>query len=236
MQLVDHLAHPLLVGPADDQRTRAVLEDLLDRDDLAGDLVAAGEHDVERLVEHDLAPRRARRGRPRAAAPPASCGRRSSTSTVSSSLMPDDRAVGRRRLGELLDLLAERGDVLARLTQGVAKLLVLGDRLGELALRLEQPLLERAHPLRCVLQLAPQRRRPLPRGASPAPAAPRARLSYAASRRSYSARPRATSLASACAGRYTGALAIRRGHAYRTVDTVSRAVDRMRCFTGRSAV
>ncbi len=51
---VGQLAHPLLVGPADDQRPRAVLEDLLERDDLAGHLGAAGQHDVQRLVEHDL--------------------------------------------------------------------------------------------------------------------------------------------------------------------------------------
>ena len=88
-------------------------------------------------------------------------------------------AVRRRRLGELLDLFAQRGDVLARLAQRVGQLLVLGDRLGQLALRLEQPLLERAHALRRVLQPAPQRRRPLPRGASPARGARRARRSYA---------------------------------------------------------
>ena len=66
----------------------------------------------------------------------------------------EQRAVGRRRLGELLDLLAQGGDVLARLAQGVGELLVLRDGLGQLALRLEQPLLERAHPLGRVLQLA----------------------------------------------------------------------------------
>ena len=41
-------------------------------------------------------------------------------------VLADDRAVGRRRLGELVDLVAERGDVLARLAQGVGQLLVLG--------------------------------------------------------------------------------------------------------------
>ena len=65
-----------------------------------------------------------------------------------SSLRAEERAVGRRRLGELLDLFAQRGDVLARLAQGVGQLLVLGDGLGQLALGLEQPLLERADPLR----------------------------------------------------------------------------------------
>jgi hypothetical protein len=59
-------------------------------------------------------------------------------------------AVGRRRLGQLVDLVAQRGDVLASLTQRVAQLLVLADRLGELALGLEQALLERADAHRCV--------------------------------------------------------------------------------------
>ena len=71
-------------------------------------------------------------------------------------VLADDHAVGRRRLGELVDLVAQRGDVLARLAQGVAELLVLGDGLGQLALGLQQPLLERAHPLRGVGHLAPE--------------------------------------------------------------------------------
>ena len=73
-----------------------------------------------------------------------------------SSLRAEERAVGRRRLGELLDLLAQRGDVLARLAEGVGELLVLGDGLGQLALGLQQPLLEGAHPLGGVLELAPE--------------------------------------------------------------------------------
>ena len=63
-------------------------------------------------------------------------------------VLADDHAVGRRRLGELVDLVAQGGDVLARLPQRVAELLVLGHRLGELALRLEQALLEGPDPLR----------------------------------------------------------------------------------------
>ena len=66
----------------------------------------------------------------------------------------EERAVARRRHRELLDVFAERGDVLARLTQRGRELLVLGDGLGELALGLEQALLERADALRGVLQPA----------------------------------------------------------------------------------
>ena len=54
-QQVGQLADPLLVGPADDEGPAAVVEQLLDGDDLAGDLARAGEDDVERLVEDDLA-------------------------------------------------------------------------------------------------------------------------------------------------------------------------------------
>ena len=68
----------------------------------------------------------------------------------------EERAVGRRRHRELLDLFAQRGDVLARLAERGRELLVLGDGLGELALRLEEALLERADALRGVLQPATQ--------------------------------------------------------------------------------
>jgi hypothetical protein len=50
------LGHPFLVGAAEDDGPAAVLEQLLDRDDLAVGLGRAGHDDVERLVEHDLAP------------------------------------------------------------------------------------------------------------------------------------------------------------------------------------
>ncbi len=48
------LDHPLLVGPADDDGPVAVVEELLEGDHLAGQLGRAGQHHVERLVEHDL--------------------------------------------------------------------------------------------------------------------------------------------------------------------------------------
>ena len=67
-------------------------------------------------------------------------------------------AVGRRRHRELLDLLAQRRDVLAGLAEGGREALVLGDGLGELALGLEHPLLERADPLRGVLEPAAEDR------------------------------------------------------------------------------
>ena len=157
-EVVGELAHPLLVGPADDQRAVAVLEQLLEGDDLAGDARGARASTTlsDSLSTTSCAAARARRRRSRGAATTRILRPPVKTSTVPSSLRAEERAVGRRRLGELLDLLAQRGDVLARLAQGVGELLVLGDGLGELALGLEQPLLERAHPLGGVLQAAPQ--------------------------------------------------------------------------------
>jgi hypothetical protein len=86
-------------------------------------------------------------------------------STVLSSLVPryvpyafggvvgaEVRAVRVRRHRELVDLFAQRRDVLTRLTESRGEPFVLGHRLGELALGLEEPLLEGAHALGCVLQ------------------------------------------------------------------------------------
>ena len=69
---------------------------------------------------------------------------------------PQVGPVGRRGLGELLDLLPQGGDVLARLTQGVGQLLVLGDGLGQLPLGLQQLLLQGADALGSVLQAPPE--------------------------------------------------------------------------------
>ena len=71
-------------------------------------------------------------------------------------VLADDHAVRRRRLGQLVDLVAQCGDVFARLTEGVAQLLVLPDGLGELALGLEQTLLEGPDAIRSVGEARPQ--------------------------------------------------------------------------------
>ena len=147
---VGQLADQLLVGAADDEGPDAVLHDLLDRHDLAGQLGRPRQHDVEALVEDDLAAPLelvevdvgVRRDLHLAAA------REDVDGAVV--VLADDDAVGGRRLGQLVDLVAQGGDVLARLPQRVAELLVLGHGLGELALRLEQALLERPDPLRRV--------------------------------------------------------------------------------------
>ena len=64
--------------------------------------------------------------------------------------------VGGRRLGELVHLLAQGGDVLLGLLEREGQLLVLRHGMCELALGLEQPLLERANPARRLLQAAPE--------------------------------------------------------------------------------
>jgi hypothetical protein len=71
-------------------------------------------------------------------------------------VLADDDAVRGRWLAELVDLVAQRGDVLAGLAQRVRELLVLRDGVRELALGLQQPLLEGTLPLGRLGQLAPQ--------------------------------------------------------------------------------
>ena len=129
-EAVGQLDHPLLVGPADDDGPPAVLEHLLEGDDLAGVLALAGQDHVERLVEHDLLAA-AQLGRRRCSGWSATRILRppEKTSTVPSSLACEEGPVGARRLGELVDLLAQGGDVLLGLLQGEGQLLVLRDGL-----------------------------------------------------------------------------------------------------------
>ena len=135
----------LLVGVADAQRTLAVGEHLLEHHDLADGLELEGVDDVERLVEHDLL----------------ALAKAGSTSTVGltltrslrppvkMSMVPSSLAWRKvpkpgRRLGEPVDLLLQRDDLVAGLTQGVGQALVLrGDR-GQGALHVGEPLLEEA--------------------------------------------------------------------------------------------
>ena len=60
--------------------------------------------------------------------------------------------------GQLLDLVAQHGELLAGLLEDGGELLVLRGDLGELALGLEQPLLHHPDPARGVLQPAAQDR------------------------------------------------------------------------------
>ena len=156
IEALGQLGHALLVGPAEDDGAVPVLEDLLERDDLAVGLGRAGHHDVQRLVEHDLAAPHELVGVERGVDRDAHLAAARVDVDRAVVVAGQQRAVGRRGLGELVDLFAQGADVVARLAQRVGELLVLGHRLGELALRLEQPLLERAHPLGGVLQAPAQ--------------------------------------------------------------------------------
>ena len=142
---------PLFVGAADDQRAVAVFEHLFDGDDLAHRVEAPRHDDVERLVEHDLLAAFEARVEVGMDRDPhlAAAGEH-----VDGLVVVDRQhgAVGVGRLGQLVDLFAEGGDVLARLTQGVGQLLVLRNGLRELAFGLEQAFFERANTLRGLLQ------------------------------------------------------------------------------------
>ena len=67
-------------------------------------------------------------------------------------IMAEIGPIRRGWTGQLVDFFPQRGNLFPRLAQGVGQLLVLSDGLGELALRVEQPLLEGADALRCVLE------------------------------------------------------------------------------------
>ena len=155
-EVVGDLRHLLLVGPPDDERPMAVLEHLEHRDDLAAELGVADEHHVQRLVQdHLLALAEllgVEAGVDRDAHLAPAREHVHGAVVVAAQVGP----VSGRRLGELVDLLAQGRDVLFGLLEGEGQLLVLRHGVRELALGLEQALLEGAHPTRRLLQPAPQ--------------------------------------------------------------------------------
>ena len=155
--VLGELGHPLLVRPGVDDAPAPVLELLLQRDDLAGELPVAHQDHVEALVQDDLVPLA---DLPRVdvgvqAHPHFAAAREHVDGAVV--VDAEERAVGRRGLGELLDLFAQGGQLLLRLLQGEGQLLVLRGGLGQLPLRLEQALLEGLDTPRALLQPAPER-------------------------------------------------------------------------------
>ena len=153
-QRISELAHTLLVGAAGDECPNTVVEQFLDGDHFAGDLGAAGMHHVEALVEHDLGAALQVVVLDLGMQPDthlAPAGEHVDRAVV---VLAHDHAVRRRRLGELLDLVAQRRDVLPCFSQGVAELLVLRDGVGQLALGLQQSLLQGALALGGIGELA----------------------------------------------------------------------------------
>ena len=140
---VGQFADPFLVATPDDDDAHTVVHHLLDRDDLTGDLGGSRASTTLKLSLSTTS-------EPRSSSLVIDVGVERDAHLAAARedvdgvvvVLADDDAVRRRRLRELVDLVAQRGDVLARLAQGVRQLLVLADRLGELALRLEQPFLE----------------------------------------------------------------------------------------------
>ena len=147
----------LLVGVGDHEHA-VVAEDLLELDDLADPLVAAGWHDVERLVEHHLTAGRQLVGLDRRAHRDphlAPAGEDVDRAVV---VRLDDDAVGRRWLGQPVDLGLERDDLLAGLLQRADQTLVLGGHRGQRRLQLENAVLQVAGPRGRVREAAPQGR------------------------------------------------------------------------------
>ena len=142
-QRLADLHHPLLVGVADDQGP-VQPEHLLELDDLALDLVGAGLDHVEGLVEHQLLAGLERLGVDVGVDvdPQLAPARGQVDGAVLVDAQEHPEAGGRG--GELLDLFLEGDDLLPGLPEGGGQALVLGQGLGELALGLEQALLE--HP------------------------------------------------------------------------------------------
>ena len=69
----------------------------------------------------------------------------------------DEGAVGARRLGELLDLVAQGGELLLGLLERQGELLVLRDGLAQPPLRLKEPLFECLDSPRLLVEPSPQR-------------------------------------------------------------------------------
>ncbi len=155
-QRTGELAHPLLVGTTDHDRSDAVFHDILECDHLADQFGPAGFDHVEALVEGDLGAEIEQLEidvRMQLHLHLATAREHVDRGVV---VLAHDHAVGIRWLGQLVDFVAQRGDVLARLAQRVAELLVLCGRLGQLTLRLEQPFLQRSNPIRGVCEARPQ--------------------------------------------------------------------------------
>ncbi len=148
--------HPLLVGVRDHQDAVAVGEELLEHHDLADLLELEGGDHVQRLVEHDLlAALQLVEVHRRAHVDPqlAAAGEHVDGVVV---VAREEGAEAGRRLGEPVDLLLQRHDLVAGLAQRLGEAFVLGGHRGEGALGLGQPLLERAGVPRALGEPAPE--------------------------------------------------------------------------------
>jgi len=148
--------HPFLIGVPEHQGALAVLEDLLEGDDVPDALELHGLDHVERFVEHQFlaAPElfevdAGADVHPELAAPGEDVG-----GAVLVGLQEDAEAG--RRLGEPVDLFLEGHDLVAGLTERVGESLVLGGHAGQVGLQLDDPLFENPRVSRRVGELASQ--------------------------------------------------------------------------------
>ncbi|CCH72018.1 conserved hypothetical protein [Nostocoides australiense Ben110] len=126
-----HAAYPLLVGVRDHEHP-VRLDHLLDEDDLTDALITADGHDIEGLVEADIAPAHqifGRDGRADGDVHLAAAGE-----DVGGAVVVDlqDDAVCRGRIGEPVDLDLEVDQLLAGILEGAHEALVLGGHGGHL--------------------------------------------------------------------------------------------------------
>lgn len=148
--------HPFLVGVPEHQGAFAVLEDLLEGDDVADALVLHGLDHVERFVEHDFlaAPQffeldAGADVHPELAAPGEDVG-------GAVLVGGEEDAEAGRWLGEPVDFLLEGHDLVAGLTERVGQSLVLCGDAGQIGLQLDDPLFENPRVSRRVGELASQ--------------------------------------------------------------------------------
>src|SRR5499426_746445 len=144
--------HAILVGAQGDQGTLGV-ELLLEDDDFALDLVAGGLDDVEAFVQDELLTGLEHLGLERGMEVDLHLAALREDGDGAVLVGGEIHAVRRGRGAELVDLFLERGNLLARLVEGVHELLVLIERLHELTVGLAQLVLEDHEVLRCVLEL-----------------------------------------------------------------------------------
>ena len=141
VQRLGELDDALLVGtPVDEDAS--LVEDLFHRDDLALSIGVAHADDGEGLVEHHfVAARDLGRVETRVQGH-AHLASRGEDVHGPVFVEAGEGAIDRRRLGQLLDFVAQRGDLVPGLLDGDRKFLVVRAGLGQLAARLEELLLE----------------------------------------------------------------------------------------------
>lgn len=148
--------HPFLVGVPDDQGALAVLEDLLEGDDVPGPLELHGLDHVERFVEHDFlaSPEAFELDAGADVHPELAAPGEDVTGVVLVGLQEDTEAG--RWLGQPVDLLLERDDLVAGLAECVGEPLVLRGHACQVGLQLDDPLFENPRMTRRVGELTSQ--------------------------------------------------------------------------------